>query len=179
MSSTPAYDCAVTAGHYLGVKKTVSLNKWNGHMASPLPSPGPIAASWLSGDLVTDGADKMCLSAVLKPTGRKTCWWGYYRFHTPRRLLSIKYECLSPHFFPDVLSAPSFLSVDWPFLPLPPSPSLFNNNPLSYFILLIMVSSSIMAFCSFSDLSDGSLSSPTLFLSFLPSVLSVCLVSQC
>lgn len=141
------------------------------------PSPRPITPSWPSGDLGTDGTDKMRLSAYLKPTGRETCWWGYYRFHTPQGLLSVKCHCLSAHFslmFYHLHLFFSVLSFDWPYLPLFPFPSLFNNNPLSYFILLVMMSSSIMALCSLSDLSDDSLSCPTFFfLSFPPSVSTV------
>lgn len=145
--------------------------------ASPLPSPRPITPSWPSSDLVTDGTDKMRLSAFFKLWNLKgeTHWWGYYTFHTAQRLLSIKCDCLSHHFSPDILSALFFsplLShhlIDHIYL-VSPSPSLFNNNPLSSFILSVMVSSSIIALCCFpiSDLSDGFLSTPTFSLSSCP-----------
>lgn len=168
------------------LKKTTtdSLNNWNGHTACPLPSPSPITPSRPCSDLVTDGADKMRLSALWNLQG-ETCWWGYYTFHTPQRLLSIKCDPSTPHFFLMFYQLRLFFSVssfDWPYLPLFPSPSLFNNNLISSFILLVMISSSIIALCSFpiSDISDGFLSSFFIF-SFPFSLLSsLCsLVSQC
>lgn len=53
------------------------------------------------------------------------------------------------------------LSFDWPYLPFSPFSSLFNNNLLSSFILQVMISSSVIALCSFPirDISDGFLCS--------------------
>lgn len=85
-------------------------------------------------------------------------------------------------FITSVFFFPSVSSFDWPYLPLFWFSSLFNNNPLPYFILLAMMSSSIMALCSLSDLSDDSLSFPTFVFCSFPFLLLSPLcspVSQC
>lgn len=91
----------------------------------PVPSPHlvPLLPVGLSSDSVTDGADKMRLSAFLEPWSLQgeTCWWGYSSFHTPQWLLSVRCDPSSPYFYSDVLSAVTFSSrlVIWSTLSVP------------------------------------------------------------
>ena len=97
-------------------RKTASLNKWSGRAASPLPSPRPVTPSWPGCDLVTDGADKMRLSAET-----------YRGKHADE---VIKDFTLSSHCYQSNLRFFLTFYQLWLFS----SPSLFNNNPLSSFL---------------------------------------------
>lgn len=150
--------------------KPDSLNNWNGHTAVPSPHLVPS----LPVDLAVTWWQMVQIRCVCQPSetyrGKHAdeLFTDFTR-HSDCYQSNVTLQLLI--FFLMFYQLRLFFSVssfDWPYLPVFPSPSLFNNNLLSSFILLVMISSSIIALCSFpiSDISDGFLSSfPPPFLS--------------